>query len=73
MIIATAGDSKWRDSWVIFVLSFMRQFGFQREVNAGERVRLGAMILLGLLHVMFVILVCFAVESRLDKLSRRLC
>lgn len=62
VIIATAKD-KFQDAAVIFLLSLMRQFGFQREVVGGERVRIAAMNVLGIIHFLLVILVCFALES----------
>eukprot|EP00435_Cladocopium_sp_Y103_P025773 s361_g6.t1 len=52
-----------QDAAVVFVLCIMRQFGYQREIWAGERVRLACSIVLGIVHLFFVVLVCFAVES----------
>eukprot|EP00913_Durusdinium_trenchii_P029566 g27713.t1 len=62
VIIATARN-KFQDAAIVLLLSLMRQFGFQREICAGERVRLATMMVLGITNVLFLILVCFAVTS----------
>ncbi|CAJ1397841.1 unnamed protein product [Effrenium voratum] len=62
IILATAHEPM-RDALVIGVLCAMRQFGFQREISAGERVRLASMMILGLVHIFLMCLVCFALET----------
>ena len=62
VIIATTKD-KFQDAAVVFLLSLMRQLGFQREVGAGERVRIAVMNIMGIIHFLLVVLVCFAIES----------
>ena len=62
VIIATATD-KFQDAAVVLLLCLMRQFGFQREISAGERVRIAVTLSLAIVNAMFLILVCFAVQS----------
>ena len=45
------------------LLSAMRQFGFQRRIVAGERLRMASVNIMGLVHLLFLILVCFALET----------
>ena len=65
IIFMTSGNPV-RDTAVVLLLSVMRQFGFQRETNSGERVRLASMITLGLVQVILLTLVCFALASASD-------
>lgn len=62
-VTGKAAKTALQDAAVVLVLYVMRQFGFQREIWCGERVRLAASIILGFVHLFFVILVCFAVAS----------
>ena len=41
----------------------LRQFGFQREVRSGERLRQASINILGATHVFFLVLVCFAMQT----------
>ena len=45
------------------LLSAMRQFGFQRRIVAGERLRMASVNIMGIVHLLFLILVCFALET----------
>ncbi|CAL1149129.1 unnamed protein product, partial [Cladocopium goreaui] len=66
IIIMMTSRNPLRDGAVVLILAVMRQFGFQREINSGERVRLASMITLGLVQVMLLGLVCFALSSVSD-------
>ena len=45
----------------------MRQFGFQREMLAGQRLRKASLNIMGCIHLLFVILVCSALETYADS------
>ena len=62
VILATAKD-KFQDAAVVFLLCLMRQFGFQREIGAGERVRIAVSFTLTTFNVVLLILVCSAIQS----------
>ncbi|CAL1154962.1 unnamed protein product [Cladocopium goreaui] len=66
IIIMMTSRNPLRDGAVVLILAVTGQFGFQREINSGERVRLASMITLGLVRVMLLGLVCFALSSVSD-------
>lgn len=45
------------------ILCAMRQFGFQRKMSAGERLRMGSVNVMGMVHLLFVLMVCFALHT----------
>ena len=51
---------------VIACLLFMRQFGFQRDISPGERVREVSINALAIVHVFVVLCVCFALYQDKD-------
>lgn len=51
---------------VITCLLFMRQFGFQRDISPGERVREASINALAIVHVFVVLCVCFAMYQDED-------
>ncbi|CAK9080764.1 unnamed protein product [Durusdinium trenchii] len=66
VLIITTTRNAMRDGAVVLLLCVMRQFGYQREINSGERVRLASMIVLGSVQVLLLTLVCFALDSASD-------
>lgn len=62
VVVSTAGNA-YNDAAVVMLLSAMRQFGFQRRIVAGERLRMASVNIMGLVHLLFLILVCFALET----------
>ncbi|CAE7022432.1 PP2AA2 [Symbiodinium natans] len=59
LVIQTA-DRPLLDSFLILLLCAMRQFGFQREVRAGDRIRVVSFMALGVNHLVIIFIVCWA-------------
>lgn len=59
LVIQTA-DRPLLDASLIFLLCAMRQFGFQREVRAGDRIRVVSLMALGVVHFVVIAIVCWA-------------
>eukprot|EP00438_Fugacium_kawagutii_P017794 Skav205877 [mRNA] locus=scaffold766:264654:269541:+ [translate_table: standard] len=62
-VVASTADDAFRDTAVVMILCAMRQFGFQRKMSAGERLRMGSVNIMGMLHLLFVLMVCFALQT----------
>ncbi|OLP77650.1 Serine/threonine-protein phosphatase 2A 65 kDa regulatory subunit A beta isoform [Symbiodinium microadriaticum] len=58
LVIQTA-DRPLLDASLIFLLCAMRQFGFQREVRAGDRIRVVSLMALGVVHVCWAFVTSF--------------
>ncbi|CAE7557417.1 PP2AA2, partial [Symbiodinium pilosum] len=62
LVISTAARPM-LDASLITLLCAMRQFGFQREVRAGDRIRVVSLMGLGVVHFVIIIIVCLAFVS----------
>ncbi|CAE7380533.1 PP2AA2, partial [Symbiodinium necroappetens] len=66
LVIQTA-DRPLLDASLIFLLCAMRQFGFQREVRAGDRIRVVSLMALGVVHFVVIAIVCWAFVTSFQK------